>query len=216
MATICCAMRQLGFTRKRLHRLALQCDVDRANQFYTHIMLHYAPEQLLLLDETSQDLRMMNRSYGSRCAASSRAASGACSCAESASRRSPPSTCTASRTGTPSPAPSMARTSSTAWRWYARVLTRPCLAIIDLASSHKRIDFVQAVLARNAIIEWLPPYCWHLNPIETGFGAVRQWMMKNKHYAQTVAQTRGTKAALNEAFNSVTGPMARSCYLTIP
>ena len=34
VSTICRAMARLGYTRKKLHKLALQCDQNRANVFY--------------------------------------------------------------------------------------------------------------------------------------------------------------------------------------
>ena len=61
--------------------------------------------------------------------------------------------------------------------------------MLDNASIHKRQEFVDA---RGGIVEWLPPYCWHLNPIEEGFGCIRQWLMQNKHlYGQVPGGTRG-------------------------
>ena len=41
LATICRAMARLGFTRKKLHKLALQCDQNRANVFYADVVLNY-------------------------------------------------------------------------------------------------------------------------------------------------------------------------------
>jgi transposase len=64
LSTICRAMARLGFTRKKLHRLALECDRRRADQFYADVTLNYSAPQLLFLDETSKDDRAFNRSFG--------------------------------------------------------------------------------------------------------------------------------------------------------
>ena len=62
--TVCRAIVRLGFTRKKLHRLALECDRVRADRFYVGMMLHHQPHQLIFLDETSKDMHSINRSYG--------------------------------------------------------------------------------------------------------------------------------------------------------
>jgi len=45
VSTICRAMHRLGFTRKRLHRLALECDQARATRFYIDVMSHHIISQ---------------------------------------------------------------------------------------------------------------------------------------------------------------------------
>ena len=52
VSTICRAMHRLGFTRKRLHRLALECDEARATRFFIDVMSHHVASQLIFIDET--------------------------------------------------------------------------------------------------------------------------------------------------------------------
>ena len=85
------------------------------------------------------------------------------------------------------------------------------VVILDNATVHKRQSFVDAIHAKGAIVLWTPPYCWHLNPIEEGFGCVRQRLMRNKHLLSWPG-TGGMRGLLAMAFASVSPARARSCY----
>ena len=43
------------------------------------------------------------------------------------------------------------------------------IVIIDNARIHMYKEFVDAIASRGAVVVFLPPFCPHLNPIETGF-----------------------------------------------
>ena len=215
VSTVCRAMARLGFNRKRLHRLAVQCDQHRANQFYVSVTLHHQAHQLFFLDETSKDQRAYNRSYGyalrglkprSNLGIFSRgqriSTLGAFDMHGFVDWYSIPGTfrgddfldaveAAVLAHVTPFPGPRS-------------------VIILDNASIHKRQSFVDAVGRKGGFVMWLPPYCWHLNPIEEGFGCVRQWLMRNKHLAEILPG--GTRAMLDIAFDSVTPAQARSCF----
>jgi hypothetical protein len=179
MATVCRAMRRLGFTRKKLHRLARQCDEHRANVFYCDVMENHSADQLFFLDETSKDNRALNRSYGYALRGHApRSSSGIFSRGQ---RRS--YLCGMdmhgivdfySLTGT-FKAPDffealelMALPHMTPYPGPRSVL------VLDNASIHKKDELEARVRARGGRVLFLPPYCWFLNPIEEAFGKVRQ------------------------------------------
>jgi len=214
VSTICRAMHKLGFTRKRLHRLALECDQTRAMRFYIDVTTHHAPSQLLFLDETSKDWRAMNRSYGFALRGQKpRSSNGIFLRGERIS------TLGAfdmngfidwySVTGTFKHGDFLDGVQAAVLPHITPFPGPRSVVILDNASIHKRDEFSAAVRARGGMVLWLPPYCWHLNPIEEAFGAVRQWLMRNKHMA---TQLGGTQQFLNAAFDSVTPDTARSCF----
>ena len=75
------------------------------------------------------------------------------------------------------------------------------VVILDNASIHKKQRFIELVEERGGLVKFLPPYCWHLNPIENGFGMCRQWCMKNQALCEALGSVR---AFFDEAFKSVT------------
>lgn len=53
-------------------------------------------------------------------------------------------------------------------------LPNGCVIVMDNASFHKRSDTLQAITDHESIIEWLPKYSPHLNPIETKWGNTKR------------------------------------------
>ena len=215
VSTVCRAMARLGFTRKKLHRLALECDRARADRFYSGVMLNHQPHQLIFLDETSKDMRSINRSYGY------------------ALRGMKPRSDLGYFTRGQRISTMASFDMNGFIDWYSitgtfkgndfldavELAVLPYLQaypgprsviILDNASIHKKQAFIDAVAAKGAFVLWLPPYCWHLNPIEEGFGAVRQWLMRNKPLVSVLPG--GTQGMLDAAFSSVTLEQARSCF----
>lgn len=214
--TICLAMAKLGFTRKRLHRLAIQCDQERASAFYSNLVLNYSANQLIFLDETSKDYRACNRNYGY------------------ALRGLKPRTNFGifSRGERTSTLAAFDMNGFLDWYMvqgtfnsdlflegfqqavlpYIQPYPGPrSVVVLDNASTHKRQSFVDAVYRKGGIVIWLPPYCWHLNPIEEGFGCVRQWLMIHKPLLQWQG-IGGLRGMLALAFRSVSSERARRCF----
>jgi hypothetical protein len=189
VSTICRAMRQLGLTRKKLlHRLAIACDQARATRFYISVVTNHVPGQLIFLDESSKDWRALNRSYGYALRGlKPRPGHGIFTRGE---RLSTLATFDLngfidwySITGT-FRSESFLDGIEQVLLLYINPFPAPrSVVILDNAFIHKRRAFADAVRRKGGIVLWLPPYCWHLNPIEEAFGAVRQWLMKNKRLA---------------------------------
>ena len=215
VSTVCRAMARLGFTRKKLHRLALECDRLRADRFYVNVMLHHQPHQLMFLDETSKDMRSINRSYGYALRGMKpRSDLGFFTRGERIS------TMAAfdidgfidwySITGTFKGDDFMDAVEAAVLPYLQPFPGPRSVVILDNARIHKKQAFIDAVGAKGAFVLWLPPYCWHLNPIEEGFGAVHQWLMRNKPLVSLIPG--GTVGMLDAAFSNVSPEQARSCF----
>ena len=88
----------------------------------------------------------------------------------------------------------------------------PCsIVVLDNASIHRSLEFVNAVNARGAIVIFTPPYCWDLTPLDNGaFGSVKQWLMDRSTYIDSRGWS--TRQALDAAFKwAVNNPSARHC-----
>lgn len=73
------------------------------------------------------------------------------------------------------------------------------IVVLDNASIHKSLEFVQAVNARGAIVLFTPPYCWDLTPLDNGaFGSVKKWLMDRSGIIDALGW--GPRQALDAAF----------------
>ena len=57
-------LRDLGFTRKVMHRAAAERDDQARQQWLQHVLDTYTADQLVVLDESSKDGRTLIRKYG--------------------------------------------------------------------------------------------------------------------------------------------------------
>lgn len=57
------------------------------------------------------------------------------------------------------------------------------IIIVDNAKIHMYQEFIDAVQSRGAIVIFLPPFCPHFNPIETGFSLLKRWIQKHANIA---------------------------------
>ena len=62
--TLCEALAQLEYTRKRLSSLAREFDEQARNKFLLAVQQLHGPHQLVFMDETARDERTLNRRYG--------------------------------------------------------------------------------------------------------------------------------------------------------
>lgn len=64
VVTICRAMARLGLTKKKLQHYAYKRDEVKAAAFWTELMSYFSAEQMLVGDETSKDRRALRQSLG--------------------------------------------------------------------------------------------------------------------------------------------------------
>lgn len=183
--TICRALRHdLHLSRKALERRARESVPQHLEDYYRELSALYSyPEQLLFLDESSKDGRECLRRYGwSRintpavarqpfgrgCRVSLLASfdtSGFCS-------------------WTTTPGTFTRQKFHTAFLTTIAPLLQPwpmprSIVILDNARIHMYQELEHVIHNCGARIVYLPPYSPHLNPIEKGFGLLKQWLIKN-------------------------------------
>ena len=78
-------------------------------------------------------------------------------------------------------------------------VNRNSVVILDNAAIHHVEDVVPLIQTSGALVQFLPPYCPHLNPIEETFSKVKQELKSNEPMDEM-----DTETALLVAFNSVT------------
>lgn len=65
--------------------------------------------------------------------------------------------------------------------WYKscyRKLNQGAVIVMDNATFHKRYDMLTAIEDHGCIVEFLPPYCPNLNPIEKKWAQVKSMRRK--------------------------------------
>jgi len=63
-SAFCGAVRRLGFTRKKIRRIAYRCDRDRARAWLRELLTFHSVDELGVLDETSKDLGVLHGAFG--------------------------------------------------------------------------------------------------------------------------------------------------------
>jgi transposase len=60
----CKAVHRLRFTRKKIHTVAYQCDMERANAWLAELLTFHSVGELGVLDETSKDVDVVKSGFG--------------------------------------------------------------------------------------------------------------------------------------------------------
>lgn len=215
VSSICRAMARMGLCRQRLQHFALRRDADKARAFWLEMMTFYTMEDMLVLDETAKDRRDMRRSFGW----------GARGCPPFATDSFP------TRGGRTSALCVLSSQRFEGWAYTSgtynaerfdeavramlltprapgqpRLVDRFKVVLIDNASIHKNFE---AMVGPHAQVRFIPPYCYHLSPLDNGaFG----WVCG---YLQTHHLRLGQgsiEAALDEAFSNMPPEVARYCF----
>ncbi len=210
-ATICRALRKLGFTRKKLRAFSRRRNEAAAQAFLTDILRHHSPSDLLFVDETSKDGRALRGSFGY-------AALGESPIAENGlypRGKRVSSLCSFDLTGFVD----WVHTDGTYNRQRFRVAARHAVVrhvrpgtvvILDNARIHKDPGFVREVNAAGGIVRFLPPYCFDLTPLDNGaFGMVKRYLQKHAW----LVEKGGIEHALDRAFRKMRGgKIGRYCF----
>ena len=87
------------------------------------------------------------------------------------------------------------------------------IVLLDNASIHRSVRFVEAVNACGGMVLFLPPYCWDLSPLDNNaFGILKAWLRDRSMLLREMPHYtfRGAlEAALREA---VDPSAARQCF----
>jgi len=87
-----------------------------------------------------------------------------------------------------------------------------CCILLDNASIHGCHEFVARLLARRAVVRYIPPYCHFLSPLDNGaFGALVNWLKRNHDYVQLVPIEQALEDGMH-TLNRDGGRLARSCF----
>ena len=205
LSTFCRAVHGLSFTRQKLQQYAVNRDEHMARVWREKFAARgWKAHQILAVDETSKDMRMMRRSMGY------------------AIRGSPP----VGRSGL---APRGERISSlcsfdvngfVAWSHndgtyntdgfleaaqkviYEKITPYPgprSIVLIDNAPIHRNYEFVRQCKMRGAIVLFTTPYCWDQMPLDnSAFGRIKDWI-RERFVMQTLLG-RTTRQILDDAF----------------
>lgn len=63
-SAFCGAVRRLGFSRKRIRKIAYRCDRQRACAWLRELLTFHSPSELGVLDETSKDKSVLQGGWG--------------------------------------------------------------------------------------------------------------------------------------------------------
>jgi len=217
MSTFCQAVKRVGFSRQKLQAFSRGRDEARAAAFRTMVQQNFRLDQLLAVDETSKDRRSCQRNFGYML------------------RGYPPvgQSSLMDRGDRLSALCSFGKHGFVAWEYTPGTFNRErfltaaesvvldqvnvypgprSVVLIDNASIHKTMDFVNQVNLRGGIVLFTPPYCWDLTPLDNGaFGAVKRFLQSRMILIRD--NDIDTAIALDTAFREAVNPaFARRCW----
>lgn len=232
-ALMCVAMKKLGYSRKRLSALCKKHDEAVACAFWVKINRLYQPDQLLVIDETSKDTRVFNRRYGY-----SMRNKPAISKAGFHLRGKRWSTLGVFAL----PIPGQCDGGFVDWCHVPLGFTSEAflegaigtddkpgcvlphvgsyidgeprsVVLLDNCRIHKQDAFVQAIRDKGGIVEWLPPYCPELSPIEIGFRHLKSYL-RREDWLEDYYPLDDLKA-LDHALELITGRHAKEAFAEV-
>jgi transposase len=205
--TICRALRHdLKLSRKVLEKRARESvPLHLKEYFYELSELYSYPEQLIFIDETSKDGRDALRRYGW-------------------SRINTPAVVHQpfSRGGRVSVLAAFDTTGFCSWECTKGTFTRQkfhsaflkkiapllqpwplprSIVVLDNARIHMYSELEQVIHSCSARIIYLPPYSPQLNPIQKGFGLLKQWLAKNADHVFRECPDPVLDVAMRECIN---------------
>jgi len=227
----CRAVRQLGFTRKKVRSIAYKCDRDKANAWLAEVLTYHSVEELGVLDETSKDLDALKGDYGyslrgTICSAQDQALelnqvriSALCLyTVEDGFLDYAFTPKTFTKEG-------FLHVTTEYFRDWRGVLRPPMLlqhldarrrrcscVLLDNASIHHCHEFVDRIAAKRCVVRYIPPYCHFLSPLDNGaFGALVRWLRSHWQYVQSVGIERSMVDGMHD-LNGDGGRLARYCF----
>ena len=180
-STICRTIHRLGLTRKKVHRVALQCREEMQLKFMAEISL-FEPEMIIWVDETGSARR---KSYGY-----SLKGIRAVSHELRVSRRRINAISAMSTEGIEDVYITEGNVTGDVFVTFIRHCLLPILqpfnganshsvVVMDNASVHHYEQVADIIYGVGAVIRFLPPYSPELNPIENVFSKVKSLLRAN-------------------------------------
>ena len=205
LATICRTVHRLGFTRKRVQKIALQQSDNLRAKYMAEISV-FSPEMLVWVDETGSDRRNAVRSYGYSLQGM-----------RAQSYQFRVGGCGISAVGimTTEGIEDAYLTENTvdgeAFEHFVRTSLLPILmpfngvnshsvVIMDNAAIHHMEQITDMIHGVGALVRWLPPYSPDLNPIEEVFSQVKSYLKANE---SVYLSTSSPRCIISMAFNTV-------------
>ena len=185
LSTICRAVRKLGFTRQKLQHVALQQSETERIKFTAEVMAVFHHSFILWIDETGCDRRNSLRKYaygirGQRPQDYQLQMRGVRYSAIGI----------LSSDGINDVYITEGNVNGDTFLHFVHTMLLPILnpfdgqskhsiVIMDNASIHRTDSVVRTISATGALIRFLPPYSPDMNPIESVFGEVKQYLQAN-------------------------------------
>ena len=202
LVTICQTEHRLGFTRKRVQKIALQRSDDLRAQYISV----FSPEMLVWVDETGSDRQNAIRSYGYSLrgmhAQSYQFRVGGC-------RISAVGIMTTE--GIEDAYLTENNVDGEAFEHFVRTSLLPilmpfngvnCHSVVsmDNASIHHMEQITDMIHGVGALVRWLSPYSPDLNPVEEVFSQVKSYLKANE---SVYLSTSSPRCIISMAFNTV-------------
>lgn len=216
VSTLCKALHRLRISRQGLQHIALRRDEVKAKYFWMMIVTFYSMDELLVGDETAKCKGVMRRIRGYSpkgitpyqrdvVLTRGRRVSALCllSCRGFEDWRFTNNTF---RTASFQAASDDMLLTPDAQG--VTLASRYRLLLLDNASIHKDMDYVRK-LRCHIDVKFLPPYCYHLSPLDNGaFGYIVRMLQQHADYYATMT----IENALSDVFAYVSPETARMCF----
>lgn len=206
ISTLCRTVHRLGFTRKRLQHIALQCSEERRAQYMAEISI-FDPSMLVWVDETGFRRRNSIRAYGY-----SLRGMRATDYQLKMGQKNINAIGIMSLNGIEDVYISEENVNGDVFEDFVRTTLLPILmpfnginthsvVVLDNCSIHHLERIEQMITSVGALIRFLPPYSPDLNPIEFVFSKVKSFWKANDVVVQSTSCYR---TLVMMAFNSIT------------
>lgn len=208
LSTICRTVHRLGFTRKRLQHIALQCSEEQRARFKAEISIFH-PSMLVWIDETGFKRRNSVRAYGY-----SFRGMRASDYQLRIGQKSINAIGIMSLEGIEDVYLSEENVNSDVFENFVRTTLLPVLmpfnginshsvVIMDNCSVHHAARGIEMISSVGALTRFLPPYSPDLNPIEEVFSKVKSFWRANDLVVQSTC-TSSLRTIASMAFNTIT------------
>lgn len=206
ISTICRTVHRLGFTRKHLQHIALQCSDEQRAQYMAEISI-FDPSMLVWVDETGFRRRNSIRAYGY-----SLRGMRATDHQLRVGQKSINAIGIMSLEGVEDVYLAEENVNGDVFEDFVRTTLLPILmpfngsnshsvVIMDNCSVHHLERVIEMITSVGALIRFLPPYSPDLNPIELVFSKVKSFWKANDLVVQSTSSPR---TMVSMAFNTIT------------
>ena len=206
LSTICRTVQRLGFTRKKLTKIAMQQSDELRGQFMMEISV-FEPEMIVWVDETGSDRRNAVRSYGyslrgmrafSRVL---RVGGKRLNAIAAMSLQGVEDIYIAEGTVNGDVFEDFTRTTLLPLLQPFNGINHNSVVVMDNASIHHMDRIIEMIHSIGALVRFLPPYSPDLNPIEEVFSKVKSFLRAND---TVYLSTFSPQTLVSMAFNNVT------------